>query len=77
MLAAVFKNNRSQAVRLPKEVALPSGVKHVTVSVLGDTRILTPVDEPGLSWESFLADLPVDDGFLPDRRQGVPDARQW
>ncbi|MBU6488532.1 MAG: AbrB/MazE/SpoVT family DNA-binding domain-containing protein, partial [Burkholderiales bacterium] len=39
---AIFKSNRSQAVRLPKSVALPDDVKRVDVVVVGRTRILTP-----------------------------------
>ena len=27
----LFKSNRSQAVRLPKEIAFPEGVKEVTI----------------------------------------------
>lgn len=46
---AVFKNNRSQAVRLPKPVALPDGVTRVDIVAVGRTRILTPARE---SWNS-------------------------
>ena len=64
--AAVFMSNRSQAVRLPKSVALPDDVKRVNVVVLGRTRILTPAgeawgswfDEPGLS-SDFERDQPM------------------
>lgn len=40
---AVFQSNRSQAVRLPKAVALPNDVRRVDVVAIGRTRILTPV----------------------------------
>jgi len=64
--AAVFMSNRSQAVRLPKSVALPEGVTRVNVVVVGRTRILIPVgevwsswfDEPGLS-SDFDRDQPL------------------
>ncbi|WP_188390276.1 AbrB/MazE/SpoVT family DNA-binding domain-containing protein, partial [Pseudomonas fluvialis] len=39
---AVFQSNRSQAVRLPKAVALPEDVKRVDVVVVGRARIITP-----------------------------------
>ena len=35
---AVFQSNRSQAVRLPKAVALPDGVKRVDVIAVGRPR---------------------------------------
>ena len=40
--STIFKTNRSQAVRLPKEVAFPEGVKAVQISVVGNSRIITP-----------------------------------
>ena len=48
--AAVFMSNRSQAVRLPKSVALPDGVTWVNVLVVGNTRILIPLGEDWSSW---------------------------
>ena len=47
---SVFQSNRSQAVRLPKAVALPDEVKRVDVIALGRTRIITPAGE---SWDSW------------------------
>lgn len=41
----VFKSNRSQAVRLPKAVALPEDVKYVDIVAIGRTRIITPAGE--------------------------------
>lgn len=46
----VFKSNRSQAVRLPKAVALPDDVKQVDIVAIGRTRIITPAGE---SWDSW------------------------
>lgn len=40
----MFRSNRSQAVRLPTEVAFPGSVKRVVVRKVGNTRIITPVD---------------------------------
>ena len=40
--ASVFKTNRSQAIRLPKSVALPESVKRVDVVVLGRSRLIAP-----------------------------------
>ena len=47
---SVFRNNRSQAVRLPKDVALPDTVKRVEVIKVGAGRLIVPVDA---SWEAF------------------------
>jgi antitoxin VapB len=48
--AAVFKTNRSQAVRLPKSVALPDDITRVNVIVIGRRRVLVPLDEVWSSW---------------------------
>jgi len=47
---AVFQSNRSQAVRLPKAVALPEDVKRVDVVVVGRARIITPAGEAWDVW---------------------------
>jgi antitoxin VapB len=46
----VFQSNRSQAVRLPKDVAFPDGVKQVTVLRDGKRRIVVP---EGSLWDEF------------------------
>lgn len=45
----VFKSNRSQAIRLPKEVAFPESVKDVEVTAIGNRRMIEPL---GQSWKS-------------------------
>ena len=40
----LFQSNRSQAVRLPKDVAFPEGVKSVTVLRDGKRRVIVPSD---------------------------------
>lgn len=62
---SVFINNRTQAVRLPLETRFPAHVKQVQVRVVGQERILSPVDQ---TWDSFfLASEGVSDDFLPER----------
>jgi antitoxin VapB len=46
----VFQSNRSQAVRLPKAVALPDDVKRVDIVAVGRTRIIAPAGEVSDSW---------------------------
>ena len=46
----LFQSNRSQAVRLPKDVAFPEGVRTVTVLRDGKRRIIAPADA---AWDDF------------------------
>lgn len=55
--ASVFKSNRSQAVRLPKEFAFPDGVKQVYVRKDGTALVLTPVSD---FWDDFFARPGID-----------------
>lgn len=63
---SVFLSNKSQAVRLPKALALPAGVKRVDVVAVGRTRILTPAGE---SWDSWFDGEGVTSDFMLDREQ--------
>lgn len=71
----LFKSNQSQAVRLPKPVAFPEGVREVEISVVGESRIVSPV---GHRWDTFFADKlgAVDDDFLSEREQGEAEERE-
>lgn len=46
----VFQSNRSQAVRLPKDVAFPAGVKEVSVLRDGKRRVIVPANAV---WDDF------------------------
>lgn len=70
---AVFQSNRSQAVRLPKAVALPDDVKRVDVVVVGRARILTPAGE---SWDSWFDGGDVSSDFMADREQPEDQERE-
>jgi len=70
--ASVFKNNKSQAVRLPKSVALPDSVKKVDVIPLGKARLITPA---GTAWDSWFDAQGVSDDFMPTRDQPMPQVR--
>ncbi|MGZ4992448.1 MAG: type II toxin-antitoxin system VapB family antitoxin [Methylobacter sp.] len=62
---SVFVNNRTQAVRLPAETRFPENVKKVTVRVLGQDRVLSPIKS---SWDSFfLSEEHVTDDFMTER----------
>lgn len=70
---AVFQSNRSQAIRLPKAVALPGDVKRVDVVVLGRTRIISPAGE---CWDSWFDAPGVSDDFMADRCQPAQQERE-
>jgi len=64
-ISTVFKNNRSQAVRLPADMRFPDSVKKVDVRVIGQERIIAPVE---FAWDSFfMSALTPSDDFLTER----------
>lgn len=71
--SSVFKSNKSQAIRLPKPVALPEHVKRVEVIPQGAGRLIVPA---GGSWEAFFAGPRIDEDFLSERRQPHPQVRK-
>lgn len=70
--STVFKSNKTQAVRLPKAVALPEHVKQVEVIARGNARVIMPA---GGSWADFFAGPRLDEDFLSERNQPLPQRR--
>ena len=70
METTVFLSNRSQAVRLPKAVALPDDVKHVEIVAVGRSRIISPAGE---SWDAWFDRDAVTSDFMSTREQ--PDTQ--
>lgn len=66
----LFQSNRSQAVRLPKDVAFPEGVREVTILKEGDRRVIVPA---GRTWDDFF-DAPGID--LGERDQPAAQERE-
>ncbi len=65
--STVFKTNRSQAVRLPKPVAFPEGVRQVEIVKIGESRLISPV---GRRWDDLFSNGPrASEDFLKDRPQ--------
>ncbi|UXY11025.1 antitoxin [Kosakonia sp. ML.JS2a] len=62
----LFKSNRSQAVRLPKAVALPEDVRQVDIIAVGRARIITPSGE---SWDSWFDGENASADFMAAREQ--------
>ncbi|MFL1516563.1 MULTISPECIES: type II toxin-antitoxin system VapB family antitoxin [Pseudomonas] len=69
----LFMSNRSQAVRLPKAVAMPGNVKRVEVIAIGRTRIITPAGE---AWDSWFDGESVTPDFMIDREQPADQERE-
>ena len=67
---SLFQSNRSQAVRLPKDVAFPPGVRDVAIIRDGMRRVIVPA---AAIWDDFFAGDSVD---LGDRCQPAPQARK-
>lgn len=69
----IFKNNTSQAIRLPKAVAYPDSVQQVDIVIQGRARIITPASE---SWDSWFESEGVSDDFMENRQQPQHQARE-
>lgn len=68
----VFMSNRSQAVRLPKSVALPDKIKDVVIVAIDNMRIITPAGE---SWDDWFDRRGVSDEFMAEREQPQDQGR--
>ena len=62
--AKIFKNGRSQAVRIPKDFAF-EGVTELAVQKVGQKLILEPVRKSWLTLND--ESRPVEDDFLAER----------
>lgn len=69
--AAIFKNGRNQAVRLPKDLEF-EGVSEVEIIKDGDSLILRPARK---SWGSFVDVDSSDPDFLIEREDIIEDGR--
>jgi antitoxin VapB len=58
----LFKSNRSQAVRIPKDLAFPDNVKDILIRRVGNKIEITPNDS---FWDDFFAQGPNPD--FPER----------
>lgn len=70
--AKLFRNGQSQAVRLPKEFALPG--KEVFVRHVGNSVLLVPKADP---WSGFQVALgEFSDDFMEERAQPTLESRE-
>lgn len=71
-VAKLFKNGRSQAVRLPKEFRFES--KEVFIWKEGNRIVLSPKPK---SWREFFEDVPLaSDDFMNERADILPQERE-
>lgn len=48
--AAIFKSNRNQAVRIPKDLEFPGELKKVYIRKVGKALVMVPADD---FWDDF------------------------
>ena len=70
---AVFKSNTSQAIRLPKDVALPKSVKRLHIIPVWRGRLIVPAGE---GWDSWFDEEGVTDDFMASREQPADQERE-
>lgn len=71
--STLFKNNRSQAVRLPKGVAFPDGVKEVDVIPVGRGRLILPAND---TWDAWFDGPQASPDFMEERQQPQEEQRE-
>ena len=69
----IFKSNQSQAVRLPKAVALPESIIEVEIVALGNTRIISPI---GQCWDTWFDEAIATEDFMKEREQPTLQKRE-
>ena len=69
----IFKSNRSQAVRLPMEVAYPESVKDVEITAIGNKRMIVPANQ---SWDEWFDAPRVSSDFMTERKQPEDQRRE-
>lgn len=73
-VSTVFKNNRTQAIRMPAEMRFDDSIKKVEVRAVGKERIISPVES---SWDSFFhADLTPTEDFMSERADQNQEERE-
>lgn len=72
-VTTLFRSNTSQAVRLPKALELPESVRKVSITAVGNTRIIAPASE---SWAVWFDGPAVSEDFMASREQPEDQARE-
>ena len=71
---AVFKSNRSQAIRIPKAFAFPENVKKVSITPVDGGLLIEPVRDLAKAWREYFEHGPfLDEDFAADIPDSPPD----
>jgi len=70
--ARIFKTNRNQAIRLPKQLSFPEGVTRVEIFRSGNALIVVPSER---AWDDFFEAAPVSSDFMTEREQPAMQER--
>ena len=70
---AVFKSNTSQAICLPRDVALPESIKRVDIIPVGRGRLIVPAGE---GWDSWFREEGVTENFMASLEQPADQERE-
>ena len=71
--SALFKLNKSQAVRIPKKLAFSDDIQAVNVVRRGASIILTPVDH---TWDAWFDAPSATDDYMTSRDQPEDQERE-
>jgi len=71
--ATIFKNNKNQAVRIPKALEFPESVKKVRIISIGNARLIAPSDT---SWDSWFDGESIATDFMDKREQPLDQERE-
>ena len=71
--ATVFTNNKNQAVRIPKAMEFPDGVKKVNIIAVGSARLITPAE---ITWDTWFEGEGVSADFMSVRDQPEEQERE-
>jgi antitoxin VapB len=71
--STVFKTNRTQAVRIPKELAFPDEVREVEVRRNGNTLVITPAYK---DWRDWFENAPRLSDDFPEEIEELPADRR-
>ena len=72
--ASLFRNNRSQAVRLPKALEFPESVKSVEIVKAGKGLLILPSDS---LWDHFFEGPGATPDFMEERAQPALQERDF
>lgn len=71
--ATLFKNNKNQAIRLPKSMEFPAEMKKVEITTLNDGLLITPLNHV---WDSWFTQNSVSNDFMNEREQELQQERE-